>query len=156
MDKVIIFDTTLRDGEQSAGAALTIQKNWRSPASLKSWALTLSKPVSRSLPLEISRQFAASHKRYAVHPFVPCHTPNLRQWIPHGKESRTLRNLVSTCFSHLLKFICPISFGRIAIRFWSKHAVWWHALRGILIMSNSLPWTPPVPIESSSIDCWKR
>ena len=47
-NRVIIFDTTLRDGEQSPGATMNLQAKdsvWR--VSWKASAWTSSKPVSR-------------------------------------------------------------------------------------------------------------
>jgi len=39
-NRVLIFDTTLRDGEQSPGISLNAQESWRSPSSWRAWALT--------------------------------------------------------------------------------------------------------------------
>jgi len=49
MDKVIIFDTTLRDGEQAAGGTLNIQEKLEIARQLENLAWMLSKPVSRWL-----------------------------------------------------------------------------------------------------------
>ena len=46
-NRVIIFDTTLRDGEQSPGATMNLQEKLRMARQLESSAWTSSKPVSR-------------------------------------------------------------------------------------------------------------
>ena len=41
-DKLLVFDTTLRDGEQSAGASLTSQDKFRIASQLKKLNVDLS------------------------------------------------------------------------------------------------------------------
>ena len=48
-DRVIIFDTTLRDGEQSPGISLTAPRSSRSPSSSRGSASTSSRPASHRL-----------------------------------------------------------------------------------------------------------
>lgn len=40
MKRIKIFDTTLRDGEQSPGCSMNLTEKSKWPASLKSWAST--------------------------------------------------------------------------------------------------------------------
>ena len=39
-DRVVIFDTTLRDGEQCPGATMTYEEKWKSPSCSTTWAST--------------------------------------------------------------------------------------------------------------------
>ena len=55
-EKLIIFDTTLRDGEQSPGAAMTQEMKIRIARHWKNWAWTLSKLALRQPVREISRR----------------------------------------------------------------------------------------------------
>ena len=59
METVRIFDTTLRDGEQSPGATLTLRKNWKSPAISNSWAWISSRPGFPSARPAISNRSRA-------------------------------------------------------------------------------------------------
>ena len=47
-NRVLIFDTTLRDGEQSPGCSMTQPEKLRMARALADWASTSSKPASRS------------------------------------------------------------------------------------------------------------
>ena len=59
--RVIIFDTTLRDGEQSPGATMnTSRRSSRSAASSRAWAWTSSRRASRSPRPATSRPSARS------------------------------------------------------------------------------------------------
>jgi len=49
-DRIIIFDTTLRDGEQSPGASLNINEKLEIAAALARLRLTLSRQVFPFLP----------------------------------------------------------------------------------------------------------
>lgn len=53
-DRVVIFDTTLRDGEQCPGATMTFEEKLGLPRCSTTWASTSSKPASRSLRSAIS------------------------------------------------------------------------------------------------------
>ena len=44
-EKVVIFDTTLRDGEQSPGISLDVGKNLKSQDNLLDWESITSKQV---------------------------------------------------------------------------------------------------------------
>ena len=62
MDKVIIFDTTLRDGEQSAGAALNIDEKLdiaRQLESLKVDVIEAGFPIASAGDLEAVRRISA-------------------------------------------------------------------------------------------------
>jgi len=47
---VRIFDTTLRDGEQSPGATMTSNEKLELARALRAWAWILSRPVFRQPP----------------------------------------------------------------------------------------------------------
>ena len=59
-DRVIVFDTTLRDGEQCPGATMTFEEGSRSPKCSTTWASTSSRPVFRSPRKAIFRPSAKS------------------------------------------------------------------------------------------------
>jgi len=46
-DRIIIFDTTLRDGEQSPGASMNAGEKLRLAIQLENWGWMFWKPVSR-------------------------------------------------------------------------------------------------------------
>ncbi len=52
-DKIIIFDTTLRDGEQSPGASMSLEKKFKSQEFLMNWVLILLKQDFQLLLPEI-------------------------------------------------------------------------------------------------------
>ena len=62
-DRVIIFDTTLRDGEQSPGVSMNFEEKIHIAESSTTWASTSSKPVSRSPPPATSRPSAKLGQR---------------------------------------------------------------------------------------------
>ena len=62
-DRVLIFDTTLRDGEQSPGISLNAARSSRSPSSSRASASTSSRPASRSPRQATSRPSRASRAR---------------------------------------------------------------------------------------------
>ena len=61
-DRVMIFDTTLRDGEQSPGASMTHEEKLEVAASSTRWASTSSRPVSQSRQMATSMQSRKSAK----------------------------------------------------------------------------------------------
>ena len=61
-DKVIIFDTTLRDGEQSPGASMNTAEKLRLAFSWKNWGWMCSKPDSRPRRKGILRPFPECRK----------------------------------------------------------------------------------------------
>ena len=62
-DTVLVFDTTLRDGEQSPGATLNVDENSTSPDSYHDSGSTSVKPAFRSPPPATSKRCAASRKK---------------------------------------------------------------------------------------------
>ena len=62
-DRVLIFDTTLRDGEQSPGISLNTPRSSRSPTSSRAWASTSSRRASRSPRPATSRPSRPSRAR---------------------------------------------------------------------------------------------
>jgi len=66
MDKVIIFDTTLRDGEQSAGAALTSDEKLEIARQLDKLGVDIIEagfPISSKGELEAVRRIASQVRR---------------------------------------------------------------------------------------------
>ena len=57
-DKLIIFDTTLRDGEQSPGASMTKDEKLRIARQLERLKVDVSRPVLRPVPMVILRRFS--------------------------------------------------------------------------------------------------
>ena len=56
VELVKIFDTTLRDGEQSPGNTMNLQEKLRVARQLESWGLILSRPASRLRRRVISKR----------------------------------------------------------------------------------------------------
>ncbi len=66
MDRVIIFDTTLRDGEQAAGAMLNIEEKLEIARQLEKLGVDV---IEARFPGQLARRFrggeAASRRRFA-------------------------------------------------------------------------------------------
>ena len=75
-NQVIIFDTTLRDGEQSPGAAMTKEKKSGLPANWKNWAWMSSRQVSPPPARVILKPSMKSPNRSPVQRFVRWHAPS--------------------------------------------------------------------------------
>ena len=59
-DRVIVFDTTLRDGEQCPGATMTFEEKLEIAEMLDDMGVTSSRPASRSPRKATSRRSAKS------------------------------------------------------------------------------------------------
>ena len=95
-DKVIIFDTTLRDGEQAAGAAMTLEEK-----------VEIAKQLERLRVDVIEAGFAASspgdfwpsrpsQERSGRQPSAPCPDASQRTWTARRRRSKTPPTLAYT------------------------------------------------------------
>ena len=97
-DKVIIFDTTLRDGEQSAGIGLTTQEKLEIARQLDRLGVDV---IEARLRREFPRRFrggAGDRARGAPSlSLLPSPAACCPMWTPRGTLSRTLNARASMC-----------------------------------------------------------
>ena len=96
-DNVIIFDTTLRDGEQSAGIGLTTQEKLVIARQLDRLGVDVIEAASPRVPPATSRRCRRSRARCAALSSHRSPAACCPMWTPHGTPSRTPSARASMC-----------------------------------------------------------
>jgi 2-isopropylmalate synthase len=110
MDKVIIFDTTLRDGEQAAGAALSVQDKLDIARQLEKLGVDVIEagfPISSPGDFEAVQLIAREIKKSSVCALAHANAEAVD--IGPGKPLRKLKNLEFTFSCRLQIYIFCIN-----------------------------------------------
>ena len=148
-DRVLIFDTTLRDGEQSPGISLNTARSSRSPTSSRAWASTSSRPASRSPRRATSRPSRRSPARSSgpvIAGLARAHAADVdRAWeAVRDAERPRIHTFLSTSDIHIEH---QLQSTREDVKGQARAAVA-HA-KSLARTSSSRRWTPPAPTSSS-------
>ena len=148
-DRVIIFDTTLRDGEQSPGISLNTTRSWRSRISWRGSASTSSRRASRSPRRATSRRCGRSPAR-CTGPSSPglarAQAPDIERAADAVRDAERPRihTFISTSdihIEHQLQSTREDVKGRRGPR--------WRTRSRSSTTSSSRRWTRPAPTSSS-------
>ena len=117
-NRVYIFDTTLRDGEQSPGATMNLQEKLRLAEQLEKLGVDCIEagfPASSQGDFEAVKAIAEKVKNCQVAGLARCMEKISNA---HGKRSKTPITPVSTRFWRLLPFTCNTSSAKSPKKCW--------------------------------------
>ena len=124
MDKVIIFDTTLRDGEQAAGGTLNIQEKLEIARQLENLGVDVIEAGFPAASPAILRPSALLLMKYANPLSVRFPMPMRQQWIMPRMQLRRQRTRVFIFSYRLPKYTWSINSKRAVRKSRKWPAIW--------------------------------
>ena len=104
-DIVRIFDTTLRDGEQSPGASMNIDEKIEMARHWRGWAWTSSRPVFPRLARDFEAVRRSPRSRHAVSPIISAlaraTTRNREGGRPSQPRTKRIHTFLATSDIHM-------------------------------------------------------
>ena len=155
-EHVFIFDTTLRDGEQSPGNTMNTQEKLRVARQLELSALILSKQVSPSHLTAISMPYGRSQNSLRIVRWPVLRAPMTTISTGHGRPSRWPPIPVSIhLFRHRI-FISNISSKRHEMKSCRSPSMQRNGQKDIRTMSSFPPWMQRAATGITSVRLSRR